>query len=89
MLKFEGQFKLGDRIKAFDFEPMEGRPDRFVVGQVTAIGYVADGYKAYTIRVEEDSTAEGLYSREGHDVFVPMEVSIFEYDNRVTLVGAY
>ena len=33
MLKFEG-IAVGTTIKAYDFEPMEGRTDRFVVGKI-------------------------------------------------------
>ena len=40
-LKFQNKFKVGDKIKAYDFEPMPDRPDRFVVGSVIKVDATA------------------------------------------------
>ena len=77
---------VGDLIKAFDFQPMEGRTDRYVVGKVKAIGSVTADYQtfdAYTIECVYDSI-EGR--REGLTIQVPVEVFFSEYEGRVTRV---
>lgn len=83
MLKFEALAKVGDTIKAFDFQPMPDREDRYVVGVVTARGMTKQGYVAYTISVTEDSAYERGMRRE---VYVPYETSFMDYDGRITLV---
>jgi len=47
LLKYEGKFEIGQTIKAFDFEPMAGRPDRFVQGEITGIH--EGNYKAFIV----------------------------------------
>lgn len=79
-LKF-GNFTVGQRIKAFDFEPMKGRCDKFVIG--TIVSTQEFPYAGYIVKVEEDS----VFSNPSRpEVIVPMEVAFLEYDNRVTLV---
>jgi len=78
-LKFEG-FQIGDRIQAYDFEPRDGCEDRYVIG--TIVGFYDELYKAYRVKVEDDTVAEpGV--REV--VLVPFEIT-FDYDNRVQLL---
>lgn len=85
-LKFEG-FKVGQTIKAFDFEPCEGRRDRYVVGRITEV--VREGsenlpHGYYWIEVIVDTIyADGDYRR--RYVAVPMQTSM-DYDGRVTLI---
>lgn len=87
MLKFENTAELGDRIRAYDFEPMPGRDDRFVEGVVIDKGYHPEGYKCYTILCDFDSsTDDATYSRVSHNVYVPMGCSFFEYDTRIQKV---
>ena len=31
--KFQGKFKKGDMIKAYDHQPMQGRDEKFIVGK--------------------------------------------------------
>jgi len=81
MLKFEG-LKVGQVIKAFDFKPMEGCFDRFVQGTIVEIMF-HQMVKCYKIISEQD----WFEDRIGQEVFVPMEVTFLEYDNRITLVG--
>jgi hypothetical protein len=75
--------EVGDLIKAFDFEPMEGRPDCYVVGIVKDIGWIRNEYIGYTIDCVYDTMAS---SRVGRTVYVPVQMSFMEYDGRVTKV---
>jgi hypothetical protein len=84
MLKFETTANIGDTIKAFDFEPCEGRADKFLQGVVLEKGWVGateqDRFLAYTVGVT-DSHKE---SRIGEVMYVPFEVDFDDFDNRVT-----
>lgn len=84
MLKFEG-IAIGTTIKAFDFEPMEGRRDRYVVGEIRDI-VTKDGAKFYVIRCQEDSAFGPKHNRCSHDVYVPMEMMFSDFDERITVV---
>lgn len=82
-LKFQNKFKVGDKIKAFDFEPMPDRPDRFVVGSVIKVDATAQsqpGALGYHIKVEKD---EPSGKRVGQTIFVPYEIGM-DHDDRVT-----
>ena len=87
MLKFENVATVGDYIRAYDFKPMRGRMDCYVEGEVVAITN-EHGYKAFKIKVRNDvfggemQEEEGK-TRNGQEVFVPMEVSFMEYDSRI------
>ena len=87
MLKFEKAAQVGDYIRAYDFRPMRGRMDSYVEGVVTAVTD-EPGYKAFKILVKNDvfggemQEEEGR-TRNGQDVFVPMQVSFQEYDSRI------
>ena len=78
-LKFAGLSK-GTKIKAYDFEPIPGRPEAYVEGII--IAEVAEGipYHAYEIHVTKCT----MNQRVGEKVFVPHEMSMLEFDNRVT-----
>ena len=87
MMKFENTAQVGDRIKSFDFEPMEGREDRFVVGEVvkkhefgTVHKETLIPYSCYIVKCEESSHDQ--YEL-GQEVFVPYEVDFMEYEERV------
>ena len=88
-LKYEG-FKVGQRIKAMDFEPCPGRMDRYVIGTIKKVGMVTtphDRYMAYTIVVDFDTREifRTRFIRVGQLVYVPVE-STDDFENRVTLV---
>jgi len=91
MLKFENTAQIGDIIKAYDFEPMEGRPDMFMVGKVIDKGmikhpvYDVDMYMGYTIEITDKSKGNSYVECE--TAYVPFEVDFMEYDERVTLVS--
>ena len=78
---------LGKTIRAYDFEPISGRTDRFVEGVVLSVGRTSEGWDAYTIECTVDSVGIGDYTRVGEIVYVPVEVSMFEYEGRVSLVA--
>ncbi len=94
-LKFENTAVVGDTIIAYDFEPMEGRGDSYIVGRVVAKGWidlqvspdhlVKNAYQAFTIVAEcvvrGGAKAENA-SILGEEVFVPFESSC-DWDGRV------
>lgn len=88
MLKFENVAKVGDLIKAFDFQPIEGRNDSYIIGEVVSKGSIdhlrADGY---TVRVIMSNSGSEAFDaiRDGIEMFVPFEISLTEFDNRVEL----
>ena len=84
-LKYENTAQIGDTIKAFDFEPMPGRRDRYVEGVVVEKGTFGYGYKAYLIECTVDVAFAGDHNRVGEQVIVPFE-SDLDYDGRVSLV---
>ncbi len=82
-LKFQGKYKEGDKIKAYDFEPMPGRPDRFIIGTVTKVDAESQsqpGALGYHVKVEKD---EGSGKRMGKTMFVPYEMGM-DYDDRIS-----
>jgi len=84
-LKYENTAEIGDTIRAYDFEPMPGRRDRYVEGVVKAKGSVSYGYDAFTIEVTEDVAFPADDNRVGLNVYAPFE-SDLDYDGRVVLI---
>ena len=83
MLKYEG-IAIGTIIKAYDFEPMPGRTDRFVVGTIIDLE-APDGCEYasfYHIICDKDSSFGPGYSRVGIDIYVPMEMGM-DFDGRI------
>jgi hypothetical protein len=82
---------VGDCIKAFDFEPIKGRPDCYVVGIVREIGWIRNEYIGYTIDCVYDSMPEAagvnsaVCTRVGRTVYVPVQ-TLLDYDGRVTRI---
>ena len=90
MLKYEGKFKVGDRIKAFDFKPRPGRYlDHYMEGTITGTTFEPrmGNAKVYVIHVDRDSYATKSNTRVGKVGYVPMEVAYEDYEGRVTLAG--
>lgn len=93
MLKFENTAKIGDVIKAFDFQPMEGRPNSFIIGEVIDKGPIKHPefgvtmFHGYTVRVIMSDSGSQNYDakREGIEMYVPFEMDMTEFDNRVEL----
>ena len=84
MLKFEG-IAVGTKIKAFDFEPFEGRTDRYIVGQITGTVF-HEGAKFYTVACSDEHPRrvndEYKFTRIDEVILVPMEM-MMDFDNRV------
>ena len=88
-MKHSNKAKIGDTIRAYDFKPMAGRGDAYVEGIVEDVNNKENGYMAYKIKVIADKfigdveTEESQDNRIGQIIFVPHEVSLFEFDFRV------
>ena len=87
-LKYEGKFKVGDVIRALDFESRPERyPDTYLEGVVLreeATGGGLGRRAAYVIHILNDS-GDANGRRVGDVGFVPFELD-WEFDNRITLV---
>lgn len=85
MFKYENLAKVGDVIRAYDFQGSKGA---YLQGVVTAKGDVMhpkDGYLlfcGYTIDVTVDGAGFG---RENDVAYVPFETTL-DYDGRVEIV---
>jgi len=71
MLKYEG-LQIGQKIKAYDFEPIEGRQEHYVAGRIVDINPAGIPYSCYVIIVEEDTDVNDDYHRLDERVYVPM-----------------
>jgi hypothetical protein len=88
MLRYENAAQVGDTIRAYDFEPLEGRPECWIEGLVVEKGYlIPEGgvypFKAYTIHVEHSSWPDD--DRIGARAYVPFELSM-DWGGRVQLI---
>jgi hypothetical protein len=93
-LKFEGTFKVGDVIRAYDFEPMDGRGDSFIIGRVLEEKAEGIEYSAYAVEVtmsvrggKVDDESKRLTANTGAVTYVPHEISFDDHDNRIVRVG--
>lgn len=99
MLKFENTANVGDTIRAYDFEPMPDRPDHYLVGEVIEKGpiyakphytaprkvYVCDGYTVF-VKDSVTGSVEHDMQRVGRIMYVPFEMSMTDFDNRVEVI---
>ena len=84
-LKYEGKFKIGDRIKALDFAPMN---EYWIAGKIIGTK-TRMGAKVFEIEIDEDTLAERSgHTRVGDIGFVPMECLLGDRisEDRVTLL---
>jgi hypothetical protein len=72
---------VGDLIKAYDFEPIEGREELYVIGAIDRIEEFAYVIKGETII--KDTVFETARMAEGVEIRVPFKTR-FEYDGRIT-----
>lgn len=90
MLKYENTAEIGDVIKAFDFEPIEGRHDHFIVGRVIKKGDVIHPEHGFSLfkgfHIEITGADEDDDPRIGDIGYVPFETT-FDYDGRVQVVA--
>lgn len=86
LLKFEESVKIGDTIRAYDFQPIPDRSNRFIEGLVTDVGFV-NGAKCFVVECSKDTNfPEPELTRVGCEVWVPMEL-LFDYDNRIIVLN--
>jgi hypothetical protein len=83
MLKYANVAIVGDKIRAYDFEPIPGRPDRFVEGVVSQVDTI-QGADVFVIYCTADSSPEQP-GRVGMEMYIPHELG-FDWDGRVQLV---
>ena len=92
MLKYE-HIKAGANIRAYDFEPREGVDPKYIEGIVLRHDEMPDGSGAKALVIEcavdtcwpSENYQSHEYTREGLEVFVPMETT-FDYDGRVKVI---
>lgn len=79
-LKFEGKFSVGQKIRAYDYNPEEiDGNEVFAEGEILSI--VTEPFFAYKIRC----TLCTGYGREGKEIHIPMERATAEFDGRIIL----
>ena len=76
--------KVGDLIKAFEFEPMSDRPDRFVIGAIDRIEEHHYVIKGETII--KDTCYGEARMQEGVEVRVPFK-TLFDYEGRIVALS--
>lgn len=87
-MKFEGIAKVGDTIRAYDFEPIPLRKEYFVDGVVIDANNTKNGYAAYKIVCTRDSMYDtnSAHSRVGTVIYVPFEMALLDYNGRVSVI---
>lgn len=83
MKKSNDDLRVGDLVKAFDFEPCEGRPDKFVVGRI--VGFDEELYMIKMIDIEVIS--DTLYPDKPRDMISTPSEILFDWENRITYLG--
>ena len=73
--------QAGDLIKAFEFEPIPGRDDKYVIGAIDRIEEYGFVIKGETII--KDTAYGTARMNEGVEIRVPFR-TMFEYDGRIT-----
>ena len=86
MLKFEKTAKVGDLIKAFDFEPIPDRQDRYIVGRVIKKVVKETDYAHYLVKVICHWSGDNVEHFSNNTMKVPMQIGGIgnDYDNRIT-----
>lgn len=72
--------KIGDLIKAFEFEPIPGRDDKYVIGAIDRIEEFAYVIKGETII--KDTAFDTARMKEGVEIRVPFK-TMFDYEGRI------
>jgi len=82
-MRANDSFGVGDRIRAYHFEPCEGRPESYLVGVVLQV--VDEPYRAYRVAVERDVMhGEDMPGTPARESLVPLRVSPRDFDGRVS-----
>jgi hypothetical protein len=72
------KFKVGDRVRSYDFQPLKSRKEMFIEGVILKIDI-----KHYTYAIEVEYDSEGY--REAEMVNTPIE-TFSDYEGRITLL---
>jgi hypothetical protein len=81
------KFKVGNTIRAYEFQPCAGRDDSYHEGKVVNECNTAHGYHAYEIEVTRHVFGgEACPESVGERVLVPHQVSFREYAHRIVPV---
>lgn len=73
--------KVGDLIKAYEFEPIEGREELYLIGAIDRIEEYGFVIKGETII--KDTVYNTARMNEGVEIRVPFR-TMFDYEGRVT-----
>lgn len=73
--------KVGDLIRAYEFEPIPGRDDKYLVGAIDRIEEYGFVIKGETII--KDTAYNTARMNEGVEVRIPFR-TMFDYDGRIT-----
>jgi hypothetical protein len=83
MLKYAKTARVGDHIRAYDFQPLPGRGECYIEGTVMEITD-EPGFDAFRVMCEVDVFAgKSCNSRVGREIFVPHQIGFTEFENRV------
>lgn len=80
-------FTIGQKIRAYDFKPMEGR-NKFIEGHILNTGWIKhptyghDMFEGYTIRITNADRAND--PRIGDIGYVPFDMDFQEFEGRIT-----
>ena len=87
MLKFEGKFKIGDKIKSYDFPPMPDRESSWLEGTIIDDFNTEHGFNSFKVVITKRIFSGTTDSEEiGDFAWVPHQVSFLEYDERIQLL---
>ena len=88
-LKFENTAKIGDEIKAYDFDPARVKGETFVQGVVIDKGDFDRGYMCYQIKLTNRFINDkDVTNTEDEKIwYIPYQVDLFEFDNRVQKIN--
>ena len=79
--------QVGDKIRGYDFKPMDGREDSFVEGIVEVVNSTEQYFNAFKVTCTKDvfggENQTGKHSRVGKIVYIPHRVDFMEYPGRV------
>jgi len=88
-LKFEGQFKVGETIKAYHFHPSMDRAESYLVGEILSTGTSEEmgGAKVFNLKMTAN-VIHGIPTEMVGDetATVPMEIGFMEFDSRIEKV---
>lgn len=81
MLKFEGKFEKGQRIRAYDYDPkkMPGGTHVYVEGVIEKV--IGPPFNAYQITCDVCTHMD----RVGEVCLIPLEIDSHEFDQRIIL----